>query len=159
MFATFFRVQVFRVQVFYSPGFSGSRFFWVQVFLGPGPGFRSSLPKCDFNKVVEQLYWNRTSTWVLPVDMLHIFRTPFLKNTFRTRHSFFPVGFTNFLRTLFYRTLPGDCFWWIGLMVKNFNFVWLIFLNSQLYHAPPEWWLLFWCNEEHFLMKKTLTKF
>ena len=72
---------------------------------------------------------------------------------------FSTVSFTKFLRLLFYRTLPGDCFWWRGLMVKNFNSVSLIFLNSQLYHAPPEWWLLFWCNEEHFLIKKTWLNF
>ena len=32
------------------------------------------MPKCDFNKVVKQLYWNRTFT------LQHIFRTSFLKN-------------------------------------------------------------------------------
>ena len=82
------------------------------------------------------------------------------KNTcVRVRHGFSTVSFTKFLRTYFYRTLPGDCFWWRGLMVKNFNSVSLIFLNSQLYHAPPEWWLLFWCNEQHFLIKKIWLNF
>ena len=44
LFPTFFIVQVFsgsrffRVQVFQGPGFSGSRFFMVQVFQGPDPG-------------------------------------------------------------------------------------------------------------------------
>ena len=32
--------RFFRVQVFQSPGFSGSRFLRVQVFQGPGPGSR-----------------------------------------------------------------------------------------------------------------------
>ena len=36
---------------------------------------RTSLPKCDFNKVVKQLHWP------YPVNMLHIFRTLFPKNT------------------------------------------------------------------------------
>ena len=66
---------------------------------------------------------------------------------------FFLSVLQNFWEHLFYRILPGDCFW-IGLMVKKFNYVSLIFLNLQLYHAPPEWSLLFWCNEEHLLMKK-----
>ena len=35
-------MQCFRVPVFQDPGFSGSRFFRVQVFQGPDPGFRSS---------------------------------------------------------------------------------------------------------------------
>ena len=39
-------------------------------------------------------------------------------------------------------------------MDKKFNYVSLIFLNLQFYQAPPEWSLLFWCNDEHLLMKK-----
>ena len=35
---------------------------------------RTLLPKCDFSNVALQLYWNRNS-------LLHIFRTPFYKNT------------------------------------------------------------------------------
>ena len=43
---------------------------------------RAPMPKCDFNKVAKQLYWNRTSLWVFfPVNLLHIFRTPCPKNT------------------------------------------------------------------------------
>ena len=34
--------------------------------------------KCYFNKVA---YWNHISPWCSPVNLLHIFRTPFLKNT------------------------------------------------------------------------------
>ena len=37
------------------------------------------MPKYDFNRVTLQLYRNRTSVWV---NLLHIFRTPFPKNTF-----------------------------------------------------------------------------
>ena len=82
------------------------------------------------------------------------------KSTYvRVRHGFFTVSFTKFLRKLFYRALPGNCFWWRGLMVKNLYSVLLIFLNSQLYHAPTEWWLLFWCKEEYFLIKKTSLNF
>ena len=33
--------RFFRVQVFQSPGFSGSKFFRVQVVQGPGPGCES----------------------------------------------------------------------------------------------------------------------
>ena len=40
---------------------------------------RTPMPKCDFNKVAKQLYWNRTSTWVCsPLNFLLIFRTLFL---------------------------------------------------------------------------------
>ena len=42
---------------------------------------REPMPKCDFCKVAKQLYWNRTSAWVPPVNFLHIFRIPFPKNT------------------------------------------------------------------------------
>ena len=41
---------------------------------------RIPMPKCDFSKVVLQLNWNHTSTWVFSCDLLHIFRTPFSKN-------------------------------------------------------------------------------
>ena len=37
---------------------------------------------------------------------------------------------------------------------EKFNYVTLIFLSLELDHAPPEWSLLFCCNEEHLLMKK-----
>ena len=42
---------------------------------------RAPMPKCDFNKVEKQLYWNHTSAWDSPVNLLHIFRASFLKNT------------------------------------------------------------------------------
>ena len=65
---------------------------------------RTPMPKCDFNRVALQLYWNRTLVWVFCqgvistkllwnfteialwhgcslVNLLHIFRTPFSKNT------------------------------------------------------------------------------
>ena len=42
---------------------------------------RTPMSKCDFNKVVLQLYWNHTSSWCSPVNLQHIFRTPFPNNT------------------------------------------------------------------------------
>ena len=42
---------------------------------------RTLMPKCGFNKVAMQLYWNRNSAWVFSVNLLHIFRTPFPRNT------------------------------------------------------------------------------
>ena len=42
-------------------------------------------------------------------------------------------------------------------MVKKINYVSLIFLNLQLCHASPEWSLLFWCNEEHLLIRKMMS--
>ena len=44
---------------------------------------RTPMPKCDFNKVASELYLNRTSAWVSPVNLLRNFRTPFPKNTSR----------------------------------------------------------------------------
>ena len=56
---------------------------------------RTLMSKCDVNKVATQFYWNRTA-WVQsnfikialwhgcsPVNLLHIFRKPFPKNTTR----------------------------------------------------------------------------
>ena len=42
---------------------------------------RATMLKFHFNKVAKQLYWNRTSAWLSPVNLLHIFRTPFPENT------------------------------------------------------------------------------
>ena len=42
---------------------------------------RTLIPKCDFNKVAKQLYWNHTLAWCSAVNLRHIFRTPFPKNT------------------------------------------------------------------------------
>ena len=44
---------------------------------------RTSMLKCDFNKAASQLYWNRTSAWVISVNLVHIFKTPLYKNTSR----------------------------------------------------------------------------
>ena len=41
---------------------------------------RTSMPKCDFNKVAKQLVWNHTSAWVFSCKFAAIFRTPFSKN-------------------------------------------------------------------------------
>ena len=102
-------------------------------------------------KIVRSNHWMCSVKKVFLKTLQSLQRSTFV----RVRQGYSTVSFTKILRTLFYRRLPGDCFWWRGLMVKSFNSVYLNFLNSQLYHALPEWWLLFWCNEEHFLIKKT----
>ena len=86
----FFRIHVFRVQVFQSPCFSGSRFFRVHVFQGPGfsgsrffrirvqgpgPGFRSSPLKQALNhrlilKKVHRVIQFNQEAWLKPyIDM------------------------------------------------------------------------------------------
>ena len=47
---------------------------------------RTPMPKCDSNKVAKQLYWSNFLEITLwhecsPVNLLHVFRTPFTKNT------------------------------------------------------------------------------
>ena len=78
-----------------------------------------------------------------------------LITSFSKPHTGFFLSFAKLFRTFFYRILPGDCFW-IGLMVKKFNYVSLIFLNLQLYHTPLKWSLILWCNEERLLIGKML---
>ena len=41
------------------------------------------MPKCDFNKVVKQTIEITLSHGCSPVNLLHIFRTPFRRNTYR----------------------------------------------------------------------------
>ena len=43
---------------------------------------KTSMPKFDFNKVALQLIEITLQHECSPVNLLHIFRTPFLKNTF-----------------------------------------------------------------------------
>ena len=43
--------------------------------------WRRSMPKCVFNKVAFQLYWNLRH-WCSAVNLLHIFRNLFYKNTY-----------------------------------------------------------------------------
>ena len=42
---------------------------------------KTPMPKCYFNKVALQLYWNHTRHGCSPVNLQRIFRTPFTKNT------------------------------------------------------------------------------
>ena len=39
------------------------------------------MPKCDFDKVARQLFWNHTSAWVFSVKFPPCFHTYFPKNT------------------------------------------------------------------------------
>ena len=42
---------------------------------------RTPIPKCDFNKVAKQLYWNRTSAWVLCCKFAAYFQNIFFSGT------------------------------------------------------------------------------
>ena len=42
---------------------------------------RTIMPKCDFNKVTKQLFWNRPSTWVFSCKFTAYFQKKFFKNT------------------------------------------------------------------------------
>ena len=42
---------------------------------------RTLVLKCDFNKAVLQLYWNRTSAWVFSCKFAAYFQNTFFKNT------------------------------------------------------------------------------
>ena len=44
---------------------------------------------------------------------------------------FFPVGLTKFLGAPFLQNTSARDFFWIGLMVKKFNSVPLIFVNEE----------------------------
>ena len=57
------------------------------------------IPKCDFNKFALQLYWNRTSAWVLSCKFTAYFQNIFLKNT---SGQLFLICITNQL-TVFYK--------------------------------------------------------
>ena len=115
---------------------------------------RSSHRRCSIKKVFLRILQNWQGITCDGVSFLITFLT-FFNNVFvkNSDLGFFLSVLRNFWEHLFNRILPRDCFW-IGLIVKKFNYVSPIFLNMQLYYAPPEWSLLFWCNKEYLLMKK-----
>ena len=39
---------------------------------------RTLIPKCDFNKIAKQLYWNQTSSWVFACKFAVYFQNTFL---------------------------------------------------------------------------------
>ena len=83
---------------------------------------RSSHRRCSIKKLLLKILQNWEENTCVRVRHDKVFSCQFYKI---------------FENTFFNRTLPGNCFWWISLIVKNVNFVTLIFLNSQLYHASP----------------------
>ena len=69
---------------------------------------RTLMPKCDFNKVALQLYWNCTSAWMFSWNLLHIFGTLLYNNISRGLNFLWPLKnfFSGacFCRTLEYVT-------------------------------------------------------
>ena len=114
---------------------------------------RTSMPKCDFNKVALQFYWNHTSAWVFSCKFAayfqnNFFRTPFRKNTSgglflilpnlviqlkkRLRHRCFPVNIGKLLKTAFFI----EHVWWLLLAVNDMmgSSFWNAWFN-QGFHA------------------------
>ena len=115
---------------------------------------RSSHRRCSIKKVFLKILQNWQEITCAGVSFLITILTFFNNVFFKiSQTGFFLPVLQNFWEQLSSRILPGDCFW-ISLMVKKFNHVSLIFPNLQLYHAPPQWSLLFWCNEKRLLTGK-----
>ena len=96
---------------------------------------RTPMPKCDFKKVVLQLYWNCTGHRSSHVNLLHILRTPFSKNTsewlllgfiyirnlLSVLLSFLYKRFSCvyfFLKNSFFKRIPVSIFSWQTLFLK-----------------------------------------
>ena len=63
---------------------------------------RTLMPKCDFNKVPKQLYWNRTSAWVFSCKFAAYFQSTFPKKTsgqlfLETPSDSYPTRFSNII--------------------------------------------------------------
>ena len=99
------------------------------------------IPKCDFNKVAKQLYWNRTSAWCSPVNLLYVFGTPFPKKTSRwqilTINSL-NANFTKWSNTLkqFVGNLPTNCLsvldHFVGLALKGLKQLLKVSLSGNI---------------------------
>ena len=62
---------------------------------------RALMPKCDFNKIAKQLFWNHTSSRCSPVNLLHIFRKTSRKHLWMaasepSSHSYHSLCFRKF---------------------------------------------------------------
>ena len=79
---------------------------------------RTPLSKCDFSKVAKQLYWNCTSVWCSPLNLLHIFRTPILKNTSK-RLLLHMVQAIRITRCIMFSSTA-----WTSWFIRLFQFVW-----------------------------------
>ena len=80
---------------------------------------RTPFPKCDFNKVALQLYWNRTSAWVFFFKFV-----PYFQNTFSSEHLWTAATvhdnyLTGFLSTPLCRR--NDWFWKTTIPKYKFN--------------------------------------
>ena len=87
---------------------------------------RRPMPKCDFNKVVCNVIEITLRYGRSPVNLLNIFRTPFLKNTcgwllFKLLFSFpsFPVAFL----TKAYNCKHSSSIFVISFLVEQFHFL------------------------------------
>ena len=79
---------------------------------------RAPTSKCNFNKVSLQLCWNHTSAWCSPVNLLHISRTPFLKNI---SEGLFPI-FTYFKKLIDVKLFNDLCFFtWLSFSEFRFS--------------------------------------
>ena len=85
---------------------------------------RTPMPNCNFNQVAKRLYLNHTLAWVFPVNLLHIFRTPFPKNT-----SGWLLLFMLTLDTKMTRLLDSFQTIFVGLL---FPFYWIVFRDNLI---------------------------
>ena len=70
---------------------------------------RKPMPKCDFNRVAKQLYWNRTSAWVFSCKFAAYFQNNFsseqLWKTTPLHSTFTVVFFIGSLKDVYIRCL------------------------------------------------------
>ena len=89
---------------------------------------RTPTLKCDFNKVAKQFYWNRTSVWCSPINLLHIFRTPFLMK----------ISWWLLLKSCFYTKTKCR---WRSYPTKIVGFLWLLLIACYLLRTLVSNWL------------------
>ena len=71
----YFTISQQRFQLFIK--YSKHRSSHPEVFSVKGVYRRTPMPKCDFNKVAKQLYWNQTSAWVFSCKFAAYFQNNF----------------------------------------------------------------------------------
>ena len=89
---------------------------------------RTPMPKCDFNKVALQLYWNHTLAWVYCCTFAAYFQNTFSQEHLWTATSGYAKGWRTNLKH-FKLTVRVSTSWWC--LYVNFSVVWLFWSNNQ----------------------------
>ena len=111
---------------------------------------RTQMPKCYFNKVALQFYWNHTSAWLFSCKLAAYFQNIFSQEhvcyfiEITLRHGFSPVILLHIFRTPFLSNASGRLLLNIDIVLisKNSGWKpWTVFLKKLHHTCLTECWI------------------